>query len=125
MSSGPQFSMDDYDDPFDDDRGRTFAVLMDVGEARKKTDENLATLGDVGIAATADDVPFGLKPHLDGMALESLKAVVHEPSWANTLYAAVVSTISAPEEQLREYLVQVAAITVQWAEIIDKKKEKA
>lgn len=126
MSSGPQFNMDDYTDPFEDDgRGHTYAVLMDVGEERKKTDETIGVLRNIGIASAANEVPFGLKPHLSGLALQSLRAMMADPSWANALYAAALAAVTSDDEHLRECLIQTASIAVQWAEIIDRQKEDA
>lgn len=110
-----------------DDRSATMTALMDVGAARRETDEVIAKLGD--IAAKPSDLPDGLKPYLLPYVAQAANAVIFEPSWTNTLYAAVMAAIATdPESEgadaLRDYLIQVASVAVAWVEILDERKNK-
>lgn len=110
-----------------DDRSATMTALMDVSAARRETDEVIEKLGD--IAAKPSDLPDGLKPYLLPYVAQATNAVILEPSWANTLYAAVMATIATdPESEgmdaLRAYLIQVASTAVAWVETLDERKQR-
>lgn len=104
------------------ERNSTMAVLLDVGAERKRVDEDLERLGN--LAAKSSDVPDGLKPQLGALAEATIAQVLRDPTWANTLYAATICTITTDEpEKLRDYLIQVANVAVHWAEVIDERSK--
>lgn len=107
------------------DRSATLSVLMDVGAARKDLDEKIALLGPEFVHQSKD-IEDGLKPQLQQLAARAMLNVIAEPTWTNTLYAAVMNTISLGSEDpalLRKFLLQVANITVHWIEILDERNQ--
>lgn len=105
-----------------EERASTLAVLMDIGSARRETDEQIEKLGP--LAAKPADLPDGLKPHLRAFAGLSIDHLIANPNWGNTMYAAALSTLSTTPELLREHLVQLASVTVSWIEAIDERGTK-
>lgn len=104
-----------------EDRASTMTVLLDISAARKEVDDRIASYGED--IAKPSDLPDGLKPQLRALANMAVQALLISPSWANTLYAAAIGSISVTENDdvLRQQLIEVAQIAVSWIEVIDER----